>query len=206
MLVKLNLGCGLQVQEGWLNVDYALGARLTRLPLFHIFSEKLSLFNVDWDSRIFIHDLRKRFPWGDQTVDVIYSSHTLEHFSQEEGLLFLNECHRVLRNGGLIRIVVPDLSCVVADYISGQIRADYLLERLGVAYGSGKKGIKRKLAPFIEFPHKCMYDTRALLTVLQETGFKCETKQPFSSSITDISKIEQVDRTVNAVIVEGTKL
>jgi len=30
--MKLNLGCGNQVVEGWVNVDYALGARFAKIP------------------------------------------------------------------------------------------------------------------------------------------------------------------------------
>jgi len=101
--VRLNLGCGSQTPAGWVNVDYALGARLVKLPFFAWLNRKLRLFKLDWDRGILIHDLRKRFPWKDSSVDVIYCSHTLEHFSKEEGVHFLNECYRVLKSNGLIK-------------------------------------------------------------------------------------------------------
>jgi len=79
--VKLNLGCGAQVVDGWINVDYGLGARMANIPWFKLINRRLHLFDMDWDPRIFIHDLRRPFPWNNESVDVIYSSHTLEHFS-----------------------------------------------------------------------------------------------------------------------------
>lgn len=107
--MKLNLGCGDHVIEGWTNVDYALDARLNRLPLFRVVNRKLRIFSTDWDKRIVLHDLTKRFPWPDSSVDVVYSAHALEHFTKEHGRAFLAECYRVLRPRGIIRIVVPDL-------------------------------------------------------------------------------------------------
>ena len=91
--MKLNLGCGPQVTEGWVNVDYALGARLMKIPLFRIINKKVKLFKLDWNDKIYIHDLTKKFPWNDSTIDVIYSSHTLEHLSKNQGQRFLAECY-----------------------------------------------------------------------------------------------------------------
>src|SRR5882762_7720591 len=83
--IKLNLGCGAHVPSGWINVDYAPGARLARAPLFRRINKRLRLFALDWDDHIFIHDLTRPLPWKDSSVDVVYSSHTLEHFSREQG-------------------------------------------------------------------------------------------------------------------------
>ena len=60
-MIKLNLGCGMQVVKGWINVDYSLGARLLKFRFFRLLNKKLNIFKVNWDSRIFIHDLLKTF-------------------------------------------------------------------------------------------------------------------------------------------------
>jgi predicted SAM-dependent methyltransferase len=49
--------------------------------------------------------------------------------------MFLKECHRVLRQGGIIRIIVPNLSYFIEQYQSGQIISDEFIEKLGVLYG-----------------------------------------------------------------------
>lgn len=203
--IKLNLGCGLNVVDGWINVDYALGAKFVKFPFFSRLNKKFGFFTLDWSDQIYIYDLRKKFPWKDNVVDVVYSSHTLEHFTRVEGYNFLKECHRVLRSGGTLRIIVPDLSCLVKDYSDGKIRADIFLERLGVLYKSNDNLLNNVLIYFISFPHKCMYDALTLLTILKNIGFLPELKKAFDSEIEDIAMIELEERSKNAVIIEGIK-
>lgn len=202
--MKLNLGCGSHVAEGWNNVDNALGARLAKLPFFRILNKRLGLFKLDWDDRIVIHDLRTRFPWNDGTVDAIYSSHTLEHLTRSEGRHFLRECHRVLKESGVIRIVVPDLAHFVATYTSGKRRADDFVEDLGVLR-TREQGVRRFLAPLIEFPHRCMYDTPSLLSIFESLGFDALEMEPFSSALDDIHEVESAIRLKSSIIVEGRK-
>jgi predicted SAM-dependent methyltransferase len=197
--VRLNLGCGAVTPPAWTNVDYALGARLLRWPLLR----RLGLFNLEWDRRVVIHDLLKRFPWADDSVHVIYCSHMLEHFDREQGERFLRECRRVLRPDGVIRIVVPDLSVYVRRYSSGELKAECLLEEMDVLFPVHRSPLKRLLAPFVSYPHKCMYDREALLRVMRKVGFECEEREPFSSMIADIRTIELESRTTHAVIAEG---
>jgi predicted SAM-dependent methyltransferase len=144
-ITKLNLGCGSQVPDGWINVDYALGARFAKIPFFRALNKKLRLFETDWNDKIYIHNLSKRFPWADSTMDVVYSSHTLEHFSREDGRRFLAECHRVLRKNGIIRIVVPDLRYDVVEYIEGRTNAEDFVEKLNVLYSKYRARYQIKL-------------------------------------------------------------
>lgn len=203
--MKLNLGCGSTVPAGWINVDYSGGARFMKIPFFQAFNRRVKFFSLDWNENIYIHDLRKKLPWADSSIDYVYSSHTLEHFSKEDGLAFLAECHRVLRSNGIIRIVVPDLRQFVLEYVEGRVNADDFIEKLGVLYGNSSIGLKKKLSPFFEFPHKCMYDNARLPIILNDIGFKASTRIAFDSDIADIRLIEMEDRTENAVIVEGRK-
>jgi Methyltransferase domain len=204
--MKLHLGCGSQVFDGWINVDYALGAWLARVPLFPQFNRKFKIFNLDWDSRIHLHNLTRRFPWQDESAEVVYSAHTLEHFSREHGRHFLTESHRVLKKGGIIRIIVPDLQYIARQYVDGQLPADQFLHALGVLYGSyGNNRLKNRLSYLLEFPHKCMYDTSTLQRILEEIGFQAASRGPFESDIHDIRQVELEGRTRHAVIVEGRK-
>ena len=206
-MLKLNLGCGDQNPDGWVNVDYALGAWLFKIPGFKFINKKLKLFNLTWSDNVFIHNLCRKLPWADNSVDVIYSSHTLEHLSKEEGLNLLRECYRVLNPNGTIRIVVPDLKCIVDSYQQEKIAADEVLDSLKVGYSSRRDGFwKQKFAPFIRSPHKCMYDDRALLRIMSEIGFEVASKNAFESDIEDINTIEKEGRTKEAVIVEGIKI
>jgi hypothetical protein len=59
----LNLGCGHHVVNGWINVDYALGAQMRKIPLLEYLNKRLHFFKMEWDNRIVIHDLRRKFPF-----------------------------------------------------------------------------------------------------------------------------------------------
>jgi len=86
----INLGCGQRFHPDWTNVDYSPSGPEVRA-----------------------YDIRKGVPFADGTFDVVYLSHVLEHFSKTEGPNLLVECLRVLRQNGTIRVVVPDLECIV---------------------------------------------------------------------------------------------
>jgi hypothetical protein len=92
------------------------------------------------------------------------------------------------------------------EYSNGRLPADHFLEKLGVLYGEESTGIKKRLAPFISYPHKCMYDAKSLLAALRYIGFQPHEKAPFDSVIKDIQEIEQKGRTQKAVIVEALKV
>lgn len=205
ILLKINLGSGPRAVTGWVNLDGALGARLHKTWGFKSLNRLLGLTNASWDHSIQIHDLRRPLPWTNNAVDVVYTSHTLEHMSRDDGETILRECFRVLKPSGVLRILVPDLAAHVQNYVEGQTRAEDFVEELGVLYGTGKQGWKRLTSRFIEFPHQCMYDTPSLLRVCRAIGFECEAKQAFDSLIEDIRNIELEDRTVGAVVVECRK-
>jgi predicted SAM-dependent methyltransferase len=204
-MVKLNLGCGGTTPQGWINVDYALGAKLARVPLFKTVNKRFKLFNMDWNPEIYLHDLCKPFPWSPNSVDVVYSSHTLAHMLRDDGRRFLGECHKVLKPGGVIRIVVPDLKPIIDRYVSGDITADYIFEELWCLYRPVKGRIRKILSPYMQYPHKCMYDPSTLLKVMTQVGFQVEQKGYCESRIEDIADIEIESRTVDAVVVEGIK-
>ena len=63
------------------------------------------------------HNLRKGIPVADDTCDVVYHSHVLEHFSRPDAERLISECHRVLKQHGIIRVVVPDLEDIVEQYV-----------------------------------------------------------------------------------------
>lgn len=204
--IKLNLGCGDRVITDWINLDYFIGARLSIIPGFSWLNKKIKLFDLEWDEKIFIHDLTTIFPWKNETVDIIYSSHTLEHLNKEQGELFLSECYRVLKKNGIIRIVVPDLKSFVEHYLTGDILAENFVKNLYVLYEEpGDTFLKKRLAPLFRYPHKCMYDTPSLIRIMSNLGFTSCSKQPFQSDIPNIEKIELQDRTKEAVIVEARK-
>jgi SAM-dependent methyltransferase len=70
------------------------------------------------------HDLNKRLPFGDESFEVVYHSHVLEHLTKEQGKAFLAECFRVLKHGGILRVVVPDLERIARLYLENLDKAE----------------------------------------------------------------------------------
>lgn len=91
----LNLGCGGRYHPDWVNVDfYSTGPG------------------------VIAHDLKRGLPFSEAKFDVVYHSHLLEHLPKNYAPIFLQECYRVLKPGGIIRVVVPDLEQIARLYLT----------------------------------------------------------------------------------------
>lgn len=62
-------------------------------------------------------DLTRKLPLADRSLDAIYGYHVLEHLDRHESRALLQECRRVLRPGGWLRISTPDFKHQVASYL-----------------------------------------------------------------------------------------
>jgi predicted SAM-dependent methyltransferase len=63
------------------------------------------------------HNLLNGFPYPDRQFDVVYHSQVLEHIPKDRAADFLGECLRVLKPGGVLRVVVPDLENIAVEYL-----------------------------------------------------------------------------------------
>ena len=99
--VKINIGCGKAKLQSWINLDIEKGADI-------------------------ILDLKKGLPFKDNSIQYIYSEHVLEHFSFNEGQIFLKDCFRILTDGGIIRIATPDLDHIIKKYLSDWKNQEWL--------------------------------------------------------------------------------
>lgn len=91
--MKLNIGCGRDYREGWINIDISESIKVDRL--IDIRTEKL--------------------PWEGTVIDEIYISGVLEQIGSNVELLFaMNECYRVLKQGGIMTVVVPNARFAIA--------------------------------------------------------------------------------------------
>jgi predicted SAM-dependent methyltransferase len=135
-----------------------------------------------WPEATRVHDLTKGIPHEADSVDVIYSSHTLEHFGRQAGEDLIRECFRVLRPGGMVRIIVPDLRRLAQSYVDGD--REVFGERdelLADAFASGiyshphpaswVRQKARRLLRADDGGHKWMYDEETLTARLRDAGF-----------------------------------
>ena len=195
--LKLNIGCGTSGIEGWVNIDNSPSILLSRVPLGR------QIFRTpNWPRDVRRADVRKRIPFPDSSVSCIYSSHTFEHFTYEESRAVARECFRVLRPGGILRIVVPDLGIMVRDYLAdpGDPMASHrFISRLLLT--SSVRNLVHAGAH-----HKQMFDARSLVRMLQEAGFVAPELSTFGSSqIAEIAEVELESRRSESLYVEATR-
>lgn len=121
--VVLNLGCGYQTNPRCVNIDWSIpirlkGSRLPRAAAWLVLgSDRYAQFRLMSD-RVLAHDLRRGIPFADESVDAVYHSHLLEHLDRSVVPVFFAEVKRVLRPGGVHRIVVPDLERDARSYLA----------------------------------------------------------------------------------------
>jgi len=117
----LNLGCGTKTSPHTTNIDWSMHARLRHHPIGQrlapvVLSEERRRLFIGMDE-VLVHDLRKGIPALTESVDAVYHSHVLEHIDRDAVPRFLEEILRVLKPGGVHRIVVPDLERYVREYL-----------------------------------------------------------------------------------------
>jgi predicted SAM-dependent methyltransferase len=222
---KLHLGCGLVTPPTWLNVDGSLNARLGKYPFVRSLAGFIGLTDskARFDKSIFGHDLRKPLPWPDNTFDGIYASHLFEHMYLDEVRRLALECRRVLRPGGALRVVVPDVAVLVEGYVSGRFpawtsdhiqqgpKADMLVTAILMREPNAPRGglLKRVYHAMFDFhSHKWMYDAESMTARFTEAGFRDIRRMGYGESRIDgILEVEREIRVKDGagVVIEGVK-
>jgi SAM-dependent methyltransferase len=200
--VKVNLGCGLRVASGWLNIDGSLNAMIASWPnwthrLVYRFSGAHNYYSLDeycgtLENHAFLyHDLSLSLPLYEQSVDFIYSSHFFEHLFKDDAVVLLNCCARALKPGGIIRISIPDLAYAVSLYDLG--RKKEMLDDYFFVEGKGSYLAR----------HKYMYDFELIKEALEQAGFsnitRCEHQQGKTPDIKVLDVYPEVSLFVEAV-------
>lgn len=137
--MKLHLGCDKRFIPGFVHID------LADYP--HI------------DHR---HDIRTLPMMAPESVELIYSCHSLEYFDRVEALEVLREWWRTLKHGGTLRVAVPDFEALARVYHEhGDLQTIIgpLFGRWPIA-GAGTT-----------IYHRTAYDFATLKTVLENAGF-----------------------------------
>lgn len=167
--MKVNIGSGLLVAPGWVNIDSSPNALISRWPrslvkVFHNISAYKQRFTPEEycsviKENIFVHhNIAYGLPFPDQSVDYLYSSHVLEHLLRKDARDLLEEVHRVLKKNGIARICVPDLEHVFSLYQKGEKE-----EALEFFFADSQSGYFSR--------HLYMYDFGLLEKLLREAGF-----------------------------------
>lgn len=194
MLTILNLGCGTRTSPMTINIDFSIYQRLRassggRMAAKLVLTgERRARFDT-MSGDIVIHNLRKGIPAESNSIDAVYHSHTLEHIDRANVPGFMVEVLRVLKPGGIHRIVVPDLERAVRVYLD-DLEADgenhdsaiepFLEQSVRrQAFGTSQQApLRRQIENLLlgdarrrGETHQWMYDSLNLSQVLKANGF-----------------------------------
>lgn len=148
--LKLHIGCGDHRLEGWRNVD------IVAAPTVDVLA-----------------DCVRGLPFRDGSAAFIHCEDLIEHLDAAGGAAFLRECFRVLRPGGVLRLLTPDLRALIEKvylrresrhlrWCAAQLRTSGPCEALNMHLRMNGE-------------HRFVYDEEHLRRTLSETGFRVET-------------------------------
>ncbi len=176
MHLKLNIGCGPKIKKDWINIDLSSKAEIAL-------------------------DMREPLPFSDNSCSIVYSEHFLEHLDYPKvANSFLRECYRVLENGGLFSVGVPDTEWPIIEYNTNKSDGYYKIakerwhpewcqteiEHINYHFRQGDQ-------------HKFAYDFKTLSRALCNSGFKKIQRREFDD------ELDSIDRKLGTLYVNAIK-
>lgn len=197
--MKLHLGAFDSGIKGWTNTDITPHIWLSKIPFLPFLLSKLGVIPRDryeqhragYFRMLYYMNLCKPLPYADNTVTAIFSSHVFEHLFMDEVEKLISECFRVLRPGGVCRVVVPDLEKIMSLYNPEDPRK-FITDIYEVATRSAVKN-----------SHHCAFTGAFLTHLFTQAGFsKC---QVLSYRVGSCPDIELLDNRPESLFFEALK-
>ena len=102
----INIGCGTHPINGWINYDFNVVIFIAKISILRKVLNRLKYIPEGYKKfmdQVVKEDIHfanagKHLPERDNSVNVIYSSHMLEHLDKEETIQFLKEAKRILKD------------------------------------------------------------------------------------------------------------
>jgi predicted SAM-dependent methyltransferase len=177
--MRINVGCGKTPTEGWRNFDNSLSLRIAKVPFSAALLRSLRLIQkpqYDYIQYNRSHNIEfgnaiKRLPLPDNSVEVLYSSHMIEHLDRDEMDRFLREAMRVLQPGGILRLAFPDIRLYVRQYLEHQDADQFVADTLMAQQRPKSWAVKLTMLLVGSWHHLWMYDGNSLCRLLAAKGF-----------------------------------
>lgn len=187
--MKINVGCGWECRDGWINVDSTSKPQRSLYPIEYM-------------------DATKTWHYDDNVFDAVLSEHMIEHISSEDGFKFLQEAYRTLKFGGVIRISCPDREFFekLHLYPDHEFIKNYARDVLKTNNASIESIVKRSL---YGQGHVWVPTGQQLIDKLKSVGFYGVNRIEFGRSaygVFDGIEVKNGVREFESVCVEGIKI
>ena len=202
----IQYGCGLTAPLGWQNFDASPTLRLQKLPLI---GEILARKRVRFPANVDYGDIVRGLPVATGSADGVYCSHVLEHLSLEDFRIALANTFSILREGGIFRLVMPDLEYEVVRYqqnTSSDASIEFIKSTL-----LGEEARPRSLLDFAtrwlgNSRHLWLWDYKSVEQELHHAGFRGIRRAQYGDSTDSIFlEVEERGRWENCLGVECVK-
>lgn len=183
----LNLGCGSNrpIDSTWINIDNLRSILHTGTP---------ERRNLDAEPNYIDMDISQGLKFPDSSIDGVLASHVLEHFDLQESIKLVMEIKRVLKVGGVLRVLSPCPQLLYSKVIGGcEDFGEYCPEELDFM----------SYALFF-FEHKQILGLQELFCLFYYVGFEKYFPQVYKQSVLDgLANLD--NREKFSVIVEAIK-
>jgi predicted SAM-dependent methyltransferase len=150
-MVKINFGCGWEQKfPGWINVDLKVEA-----------------------APDVIANLGRGLPFASACADFIYTESFIEELSLAQGRNFLRECRRIIKPGGVMRLLTADLEKFARCYLQ---QPDWLVETWDITTGVPREtsGACEVVNLGMRLAGTFFYDRPTFRQIAGECGFRVE--------------------------------
>lgn len=109
-------------------------------------------------------------------VEATYSRHVFEHLTYAQGVMFAKCMHKILRRGGTVELICPNLDFHISQWVSkrnipGTLKCGWKKHAIAGLYGFQREGDR-----MLWDVHKAGYTNDMLKDVFTDNGF-CVSKQ-----------------------------
>jgi predicted SAM-dependent methyltransferase len=175
----LDIGCGPNISEDFINLDYNWSPRI----------------DVCWDLT------SGHLPFADNSFQGVFTEHCFEHIPLAPFKANMKEIYRILKPGGTLRLIMPDGEIYMDIYHRRKQG-----ETVQMPYEEGYLSPMHRInGIFRNHGHQFIYDFQTVEIVLREMGFKAITKQAYKTG-KDTRLLRDTEyRAIESLYVEAVK-
>ena len=175
---KLQIGCGPNTISDWLNTDLLYNQQVAFL------------------------DAGTKFPFADHTFQYIYAEHLFEHLDLEQEINMLEECFRILKPDGILRLALPSadfLKDILDNKLETKKYVEWTIENI-----SGLRSVKDNILTKEDYPvyvvnnfyrdwgHQTIHNRQTLTNLIRSKGFveitNCEVGKSNHKSLQNLER------------------